>query len=65
MLVRIVIVWFVAIVGLAAVANPDIAITQLSARNWGAAALFALFSVVSWAALRQAWRDLPRHWRQR
>ena len=62
---RIVIVLFVAVLGLAAVANPIIAIQQIGAGNWGGAALFAVFSVVSWAVLRNAARDLPRFWRQR
>ena len=52
MMGRILLLWWIMIVSLACVANPCIAIVQFMAGNFGGAALFSLFSIVSWLVAR-------------
>lgn len=63
MIGRIILAWWVGLVALASIANPYIAIGQLTEENYAAAALFAGFSIVSWLVAKATWGDLKRRHR--
>jgi hypothetical protein len=60
---KILMIWLLGVLYLAAIANPLIAIYMASRGEWPGAAMFAFFSVAAIAVARNGYKDRP--WRSR
>lgn len=60
MLAKVLLWWWVIVLGVAVIANPLICVLALYERNWFGALQFGVLSIVSTLVARATWRDLRR-----